>query len=152
MSPKIRDEYSVDWIFCQYFLHLLSDHRILVPVPIIRALIISVRHDPHIVILVHIHVAQIRAVFIVIDIKRTCLAACPLFAFLFHVFVSSSFLICRSFPFADRHTTLLYWIFPALASSFAYLLFTYSFHRTRSTLLFLPSPGVIIKADKTCSE
>ena len=72
-------------------LHLLSDHSILVPIPIIRALIISVRHDPHIVVLVHVHVAQIRPVFIVIDVECTSLAACPLFALLPHIFLSSAF-------------------------------------------------------------
>ena len=72
-------------------LHLLSDHSILVPVPIIRALIIPVRHDPHIVVLVHVHVAQIRPVFIVIDVECTSLAAYPLFALLPHVFLSSAF-------------------------------------------------------------
>ena len=72
-------------------LHLLSDHSILVPVPIIRALIIPVRHDPHIVVLVHVHVAQIRPVFIVIDVECTSLAAYPLFVLLPHVFLSSAF-------------------------------------------------------------
>ena len=72
-------------------LHLLSDHSILVPVPIIRALIIPVRHDPHIVVLTHVHVAQIRPVFIVIDVECAGLATCPLFTLLPHVFLSSAF-------------------------------------------------------------
>lgn len=64
--------------------HLLPDHSILVPISIIRALIIPVRHDPHIIILVHVHIAQIRPVFIVINVECAGLTACSFFSLHLH--------------------------------------------------------------------
>ena len=61
-------------------LHLLSDYRIIISVPVIGALIIPIRHDPHIVVFVHIHIAEICSVLLVIDIEGTCLTASPFFS------------------------------------------------------------------------
>ena len=65
---------------CTAILHLFPYHRIIIPVPVIRALIIPVRHDPHIVILVHIHITQICPVHLIIYIEGACFAASMLFS------------------------------------------------------------------------
>ena len=55
---------------------LLPDYRIFIPVPVIGTLKTLLCAKPHIIVLIHIRIAQIRVVFLIINIIRARITAC----------------------------------------------------------------------------
>src|SRR5699024_2840552 len=58
---------------------LFPHHRILIAQAVVRALKALIGHKTHIVVLIHIHIADIGLIILVIGIKGAGVAVCPLF-------------------------------------------------------------------------
>ena len=69
---------KIQWIF----LHLFSDYPVIVPVAVVRTGVVTVRYKADILILIHVHIADIGAVLLIIAVKRTACTAVRRFLFL----------------------------------------------------------------------